>query len=53
MGLNGSRVIQIKNVDEHLEQCESLGAKSKDYFRKVAPSTERWTVFVTKGWSLT
>lgn len=28
MGLNGSRVIQIKNVQEHYQQCEPLGEKS-------------------------
>ena len=29
MGHNGSRVIQIKNVEEHLDQCETTGRKSK------------------------
>lgn len=28
MGHNGSRVIQIKNVEEHLNQCETTGRKS-------------------------
>lgn len=31
MGVNGSRQIHIKNVEEHYNKCEVLGNKSKSF----------------------
>ncbi len=53
MGLNGSRVIHINKVEQHIDQCELLRTKSKIHYKKVVASTERWNVSATKGWSLT
>ena len=51
MGLNGSRVIQIKNVEDHLEQCESLGRKRTQSHIQVAPSTDSSSVSGIRAWS--
>lgn len=51
MGSNGSRVIQIKNVEEHYEQCEPLGEKSKKKVIQIAQSMGLWSVFATRAWS--
>lgn len=53
MGHNGSRVIQIKNVEEHLNQCETTGRKSKIQRIQGAPSMDSCIAYAIKAWTST
>lgn len=50
MGHNGSRVIQIKKIEDHLNQCEELGTRRKTEYTQGVPSTDNYNVYATRTW---
>ena len=53
MGTKGSRVIQVDNIEYHLEQCQELSQKGNSVLNQNVPFMDSCISSITIKWSST